>query len=324
MGACVSTEAAFITALRAIATSPAARGLADDAAVLEIGGSRLVLTMDAIVEGVHFLADDPPETVAWKLVATNVSDLAAKGALPCGCLLTYPLAGDDTWDAAFLRGLDDACRHFAIPLLGGDTVRQPSGSTRSLALVALGEPDHGVVAPSRSTAHPGDKLWVSAAIGDAGLGLALLQGQRRAGRTSHDALARAYRQPQPDALLGMALAPHVSAMMDVSDGLMIDMQRLAAASKVAAVLELDRVPLSQAFVRTAGEDLQARLFAATAGDDYCLLLAAPPSSEGSLHLAAAERGAALHCVGRIMDGRGLSVLHYGEPIALPDRLGYEH
>jgi thiamine-monophosphate kinase len=139
----MNTEAAFIDALRAIATSSAARGLSDDAAVLEIGGSRLVLTMDAIVEGVHFLSDDPPETIAWKLVAVNVSDLAAKGAAPRGCLLSYALAQDDAWDSAFLRGLSEASEVFGIPLLGGDTVRQPAGSPRSFSLVALGEPVAG-------------------------------------------------------------------------------------------------------------------------------------------------------------------------------------
>jgi len=320
----VSTEANFITALRAIATSPAARGLADDAAVLDIGSSRLVLTMDAIVEGVHFLGDDPPETVAWKLVATNVSDLTAKGARPRGCLLTYPLTGDDAWDAAFLCGLDEACSHFAIPLLGGDTVHQPSGSPRNLSLTALGEPHQDVAVPSRNGAGPGDRLWVSAAIGDAGLGLALLKGELRTDHVSHDALVAAYRRPQPDPELGLALAPYVSAMMDVSDGLMIDTQRLATASEVAAVIELDQVPLSRAFLMTAGGDLGARLFAAAAGDDYCLLLAAPASSQSAILAAAAMCKASLYPIGRIMEGQGLSLLYDGEAITLPARLGFEH
>lgn len=320
----MSTEATFIAALRAIATSPAARGLADDAAVLDFGGSRLVLTMDAIVEGVHFLSQDPPASVAWKLVATNASDLAAKGAVPRGCLLTYPLAADEAWDAAFLVGLESACREFSIPLLGGDTVRQPSGSARSFALVALGEPVAGTCVPSRSGARPGDMLWVSSTIGDAGLGLALLREERRADRQSRDELIACYRQPRPNLGLGVALAPYVSAMMDVSDGLLIDVQRLAAASGVAAVIDLDRVPLSQAYVRAAGDDSEARLFAASAGDDYCLLLSAPAADEGSLRQAAARQEATLHPVGRIMGGRGLSLMYAGEPIPLPGRIGFEH
>lgn len=320
----MSSEAAFITALRAIATSPAARGLADDVALIDLGGSRLVLTMDAIIESVHFLPQDPPETVAWKLVATNVSDLSAKGAVPRGCLLTYPLAADEQWDAAFLSGLDEACRTFAIPLLGGDTVSQPADSARSFALVALGEPMAGVAVPSRGGAQAGDMLWVSAPIGDAGLGLAVLRGEYQPDRESREALVAAYRCPLPDVALGIALAPHVHAMMDVSDGLLIDAQRLAAASRLGAVLELDRVPLSRAYVATMGDGIEERLFAASAGDDYCLLFAAPVEAETHLRKAARSCQALLHPVGRIMGGRGLAVLFDGEPVALPSRLGFEH
>jgi thiamine-monophosphate kinase len=320
----VSSEAAFIAALRAIATSPAARGLADDAAVLELGSSRLVLTMDAIVEGVHFLPDDPADTVAWKLVATNVSDLSAKGATPRGCLLTYPLAADESWDAEFLRGLEEACRTFAIPLLGGDTVRQPGGSPRSFSLVALGEPAVGAAVPSRCSARAGDVLWVTAPIGDAGLGLAVLRGERQTDRESREALIAAYRCPRPNVPLGVALAPCVTAMMDLSDGLLIDAQRLAAASEVGAVLELDRVPLSRAYVQTVGEGCDERLFAAAAGDDYCLLFTAPPGAEAQLRNAALACRAAVYPIGRIMGGRGLTVLFDGEPVELPPRLGFEH
>lgn len=320
----MSTEASFITALRAIATSPAARGLADDAAVLDFGGSRLVLTMDAIVEGVHFLSDDPPETIAWKLVATNVSDLAAKGAMPRGCLLTYPLAGDETWDAAFLEGLRKACARFAIPLLGGDTVRQPAGSARSFALVALGEPAAGVAVPSRDGAKPGDLLWVSTTLGDAGLGLAVLQGGRSIDGVDREALVSAYRSPIPNPALGVALAPYVSAMMDVSDGLLIDTQRLAVASGVATVIDLDRVPLSPAYTRAAGIELENKLLAVTAGDDYCLLLAAPAEATPALLQEATSCGASLHHVGHIVEGGGLTVLSGGSEIPIPARLGFEH
>jgi thiamine-monophosphate kinase len=320
----MTSEAAFIAALRAIATTPAARGLADDAAVLEIGGARLVLTMDAIVEGVHFLPEDPAESVAWKLVATNVSDLAAKGARPCGCLLTYPLTSDEAWNDAFVRGLDKACTAFAIPLLGGDTVRQPEGSARSFTLVALGQvPADGIV-PSRSGARAGDLLWVSGTIGDAGLGLALLRKTLAALPAHAEALTGRYRYPNPQPDLGEALARHVGAMMDISDGLLIDTFRLAQASGVAAVIELDRIPLSQAFVETCGEGEEARRMAASAGDDYCLLFAAPQDCERLLQDAALSAGCAIHQIGRIAGGLGLGLLYGGEAVALPERLGFEH
>src|SRR5688572_14474887 len=124
--------------MRGIATDPAARGLADDAAVLEVGGTTLVLTHDMIVEGVHFLSDDPPGDVAWKLVAVNLSDLAAKGARPVGALLGYSL-GEDKWDRAFAAGLESVLGAFGLALLGGDTVSVPTGAPRAFGLTAIGE-----------------------------------------------------------------------------------------------------------------------------------------------------------------------------------------
>jgi thiamine-monophosphate kinase len=320
----VTSEAAFIAALREIATAPGARGLMDDAAVLDIGGARLVLTMDAIVEGVHFLASDPPDSVAWKLVAMNVSDLCAKGARPRGCLLAYPLTADEAWNEQFLHGLKEACTAFAIPLLGGDTVRQPAGSARSFSLVALGEARTGVAVPDRGGARPGDIIWVTGPIGDAGVGLRLLLGEARARSRNYDLLVNRYRRPAPQPDLGVALAVHASAMMDVSDGLLIDISRLAAASGIAAVIELDRVPLSQAFVETCGDGLAERRAAATAGDDYCLLVTAPAEAEAAMQAGARNAGGAIYRVGHIMSGRGLVLLHDGEPVPLPDRLGFEH
>src|SRR3546814_19302882 len=115
----MTSESAFIDMLRALATDPAARGLADDAAVLEVGGAQLVITSDTIVAGVHFLADDPPEDIGWKLAAVNLSDLAAKGARPLACLMNYALQGDAAWDTAFLAGLAEALQTPAIPHIGG-------------------------------------------------------------------------------------------------------------------------------------------------------------------------------------------------------------
>ena len=202
----MNAESAHIEALRALAASPAARGLADDAAVLDFGNDALVLTLDTVVEGVHFLPDDPPGDVAWKLVAVNVSDLAAKGADPVGCLYSHAL-GEDMWDTAFLAGLAEACAHFAIPLLGGDTVRMPRNAPRSFSLTALGRGPKGRPAPARGDAQPGDRLWVSGTIGDAGLGLAILTGARTAATGCAQVLARRYRRPEPSPA-NMAASPN--------------------------------------------------------------------------------------------------------------------
>jgi thiamine-monophosphate kinase len=280
------TESKFIDALRGLA-GEGARGLLDDAAVL----GDLVFTHDMIVEGVHFLADDPPEDVAWKLAAVNLSDLAAKGAEAVGCLLGYPL-GDEAWNARFVAGLADVLRAYAMPLLGGDTVRVHG--PRSFGLTAIGRSAH---APSRTGARAGDGLYVTGVIGRAGVGLQSL----RDGRDGPE--VEAYRRPRPRLAEGRALAPLVHAMMDVSDGLLIDAARMAEASGRAVTIDLDSVPV-------CGEVMAA----VTAGDDYELLFAAP---DGPMPVPAT-------LIGRFAEGSGLTLLRSGSPIALPDRLGWEH
>lgn len=287
----MSGEAGFHARLRALATDPAARGLMDDAALL----GDLVLTTDTMVEGVHYLASDPAESVGWRLAAVNLSDLAAKGATPVGCLLNYALSGDAAWDAAFLEGLSDALTRYAMPLLGGDTV---SGA-RSHSLTAIGRAANP---PSRSGAQAGDALWVTGTIGDAGAGLAIARGAEGPAE-----LLERYRKPIPRLAEGIALAPHVHAMMDVSDGLLLDASRMAAASGVAVAIELARLPLPP--------HLTDPLAAATAGDDYELLFAAPAGFTPPVPAT---------LIGHFAAGTGLSLSHRGEPVALPPTLGWLH
>jgi thiamine-monophosphate kinase len=298
-------EADFIARLRAIATHPAARGLADDAAVL----GDLVLTHDMIVEGVHYLPTDPPADVAWKLLAVNLSDLAAKGAEPEGVLLGYPL-GEAAWDAAFADGLSEALAHFGVPLLGGDTVSAPRGAPRMIGLTALGRSPY---APDRRGAQAGDDLWLIGAIGEAGAGLAIAQGAHGPAE-----LLAAYRRPMPLLAEGRRLAPQVHAMADVSDGLLIDAARIAAASGLAVSIDLGAVPRSAALTAFAGDDRAARLAGVTAGDDYALICAAPPQAADTISEIGAIR------VGRFDAGAGLSVHDRDGDVPLPDRLGYEH
>lgn len=303
----MNPELSFIAQLRRIATHPAARGLLDDAAVLEVGGTKLVLTHDMLVEGVHFLPDDPPETVAWKLVAVNLSDIAAKGATPIAALTAHTLIGDAEWDRGFVAGLAKALDLFGVALIGGDTV---SARERSIGLTMIGEASGPV--PSRSGAHVGDALFVTGSIGNAGLGLAIARGIRN----GSDALLAAYRTPSPQLAAGTALASTVSAMMDISDGLLIDALRLADASGVAAMIDLDAVPLSSEARECGGEDRTARLFAATAGDDYQLLftsaLPLPP----------------LPCpvsrIGQMVRGSGIHLHDREGAVPLPLELGWLH
>jgi thiamine-monophosphate kinase len=309
------SEHDFIASLRALAAHPAARGLLDDAAVLPFGGSQLVLTHDMIVEGVHFRASDPPEDVAWKLVAVNLSDLAAKGAVPIGMLVGYTLSGAPDWDAAFARGLQLVVQAFDIALLGGDTVALPKGTPRCLGLTAIGR-SVGTV-PARSGACVGDTLWVSGTIGDGGAGLRAARGELN----SPDLLQR-YRRPYPRLQAGQALAPLVSAMMDVSDGLLIDAGRLAEASGSQIRMDLDRVPLSEAYRAACGSDLDHRLSAATAGDDYELLFTA--CDDAAIRAVSEQIALPLTAIGKVRAGAGLDLRFRNDRIEYPGPLGWEH
>jgi thiamine-monophosphate kinase len=313
----MTTESDLIASLRRFATDPAARGLLDDAAVVEVGGERLVFTHDMLVEGVHFLPADPPEDVAWKLLAVNLSDLAGKGARPLAVLLGYSLAGAGEWDERFTEGLGRALRAFDIALLGGDTVSVPAGAPRSLGMTAIGTADS--VVPSRSGAASGDILWLTGTIGDAGAGLAIARG-----REGPATLLERYRSPMPRLEAGQRLAPLVTAMMDVSDGLLLDARRMAQASQVVAVIELDRLPLSDAYLDFAGEDREARLAAATAGDDYELLFTASHERAAEILSLSDAIGLPISRIGAIQAGSGLSLTDAGQDVPLPGRLGFEH
>src|SRR5690242_11952791 len=198
-------EREVIERLRRIATSPAARGLLDDVAVLD----GLVITHDSIAEGIHFLSGDPPASVGWKLVAVNLSDLAAKGAAPRGALLSLTIAGDGEWEEKFLTGVEAACESYALPLIGGDTIALPGGAPRVLGMTAIGLA--GPHVPDRASGLPGDLLWVIGMLGDSAAGL----DQLRADPKAASPLVDIYRRPIPQLGAGQQLAPHAHAMMDV-------------------------------------------------------------------------------------------------------------
>lgn len=266
-----------------------ALGLTDDAALLTPPPGRdLVLSADAMVAGVHFLPGDPADLVARKLLRVNLSDLAAKGAVPLGYLLTLsaPRETPDSWFAAFAAGLAEDQRAFGVALLGGDTT-STSGPV-SLSLTIIGHVAPGAMV-RRDGARPGDGVWVTGTIGDGALGLAAAQG--RLSDPSGFLLDR-YRLPRPR--VGLAIAGVASAGMDVSDGLVQDLGHICRASGVAAAIEAERVPLSEA-ARAAGPDwLETCL---TSGDDYELLLAAPPEREGALRAEAARAGVPVTRIG---------------------------
>lgn len=306
-------EVEVIERLRRIATAPEARGLLDDVAVLD----GLVITHDSIAEGVHFLSTDPPASVGWKLVAVNLSDLAAKGAAPAGALLSLTLSGDGSWESEFLTGVEHACESYELPLIGGDTIALPEGAPRVLGLTAIGRAGHQV--PDRSSGRHGDSLWIVGTLGDSAAGLAQLRDDARA----TGPLVDIYRRPIPQLGAGQVVAPLAHAMMDISDGLLLDASRMAAASGCTATIDLDALPLSSAFIAEWGSDPKARMFAAAAGDDYALLAALP--SELDPATLSLPQGTRITRVGTLVAGEPpLSLTSGGAPVALPEKLGFEH
>lgn len=259
-----------------------AHGLLDDAATLSIGGETLVLTHDAIAEGVHYRAGTDPADVAWKLVAVNLSDLAAKGAEPIGVLIGATLVEDSE---RFVEGLREVLETYGVPLLGGDTI---STSPAIFGCTAIGR---ATAVPQRTGARPGDALWVTGRIGAAMRDFA--QG------------GPAYLRPRPRLSEGRALAPHVHAMMDVSDGLLLDASRMADASNCTAELTLDAIPFA-----TGVED---RMAAAGWGDDYELLFAAAPDFKPPVPATRIGAFTARGTAPLLLDG-----------VAPPGKLGYEH
>jgi len=273
---------------------PAALDLADDAALLvPPPGRELVLTVDTMVAGVHFLPDDPPDLVARKLLRVNLSDLAAKGATPLGYLLALsaPRATPEPWFAAFAAGLAQDQAAFGIALLGGDTTSTPG--PLSLSLTAIGH-----VAPGgmirRAGARDGDAIYVTGTIGDGALGLRAARGELV---DPTGALVDRYRLPRPR--LGLLRPGLVAAAMDISDGLIQDLGHLCRAAGLGAEIEAARIPLSPAARAAGPEWLETCLIG---GDDYELLLAVPPEAKAALVAAARERHIPLARIGRFRAG----------------------
>ncbi len=313
---------------RPLAGDPGAFDLTDDAAILRSSADDLVVTTDAIVEGVHFLDDDPPDTIARKALRVNLSDLAAKGAAPAGFVLTLALRrADADWLAPFARALGEDAASFRCPLLGGDTV-----STKGPLMISITA--FGRVLPGRMVrragAEPGDHVVVTGTIGDATLGLDILTGGAAAAALSHhdaarDGLIARYRVPEPRCPLANAVRDHASAAMDISDGLAGDLIKLCASSEVSATIDVSLVPLSDAarIVHAAGAADIERLLAG--GDDYELLCTIPDARIDGFFRDAAGAGIAVTRIGTIEAGPAPPrfVDGHGTPIALR-RFSYGH
>lgn len=302
----VSGEDALIARyFKPLATDPGAFNLVDDAAILKASGEDVVVKTDAIVEGVHFLPDDPPDTVARKALRVNLSDLAAKGAAPAGFVLTLALrSADDAWLRPFARALGEDAREFGCPLLGGDTVSTPGPVMISIAALGRIAPGRMV---HRSGAKAGDRVWVTGTIGDASLGLHILKGDAVGRALAGEAAAQQmliarYRVPQPRNALAMAVRDYASAAMDVSDGLAGDFAKLCTASGVSATIDLPSVPLSSAAAGLVGRGIVTIEALVSAGDDYEILCTIPEARCAAFAERARQAGVAVAQIGTIVAG----------------------
>lgn len=280
-------------------------GLKDDAALIRPeAGTELVVSVDTVVAGVHFFADDPPSSIAAKALGVNLSDLAAKGAAPVGFVLALALPADWTvaWLEQFASGLgtvaDDAC----CPLLGGDTVRTTGPLT--LTITVFGSVPRGGMVP-RTGAQVGDRLFASGTIGDSALGLLVRRGDASAQMLSERdkaSLVDRYRIPRPRLALGASLRAHAHAAMDVSDGLVGDVAKMLKASGVSGVLDLRLVPLSPS--ARACVDLEPAMFATamTGGDDYEILASVAVSASADFEAAAKLANVTVTAIGEVTAG----------------------
>ncbi|MBV9460935.1 MAG: thiamine-phosphate kinase [Bradyrhizobium sp.] len=290
-----------------LATDAGAFALDDDAAVLKAHGEDIVVTTDAIVEGVHFLPDDPPDTIARKALRVNLSDVAAKGARPAGFVLTLALRSvDEAWLAAFADGLGEDAKSFGCPLLGGDTVSTPGPLT--ISITVFGRLPEGKIV-HRSGAQPGDRVMVTGTIGDAALGLDILAGGPVATAlvgdpTAKELLVSRYRVPQPRNDLADAVRAHASASMDVSDGLAGDLTKLCAASGVSADIDTPLVPMSVAAAGLLGRGVVGLDRLIAGGDDYEIMCTVPPAQLADFMQAAGAAGVAVTEIGAIVAGSG--------------------
>jgi thiamine-monophosphate kinase len=310
---------------RPLATDPGAFDLTDDAGILRSSGDELVITTDAIVEGVHFLPDDPPDIIARKALRVNLSDLAAKGAVPAGFVLTLALrAADDPWLTAFARGLGEDATEFGCPLLGGDTVSTPG--PLMISITAFGRVPAGRMV-RRNGAKAGDRVMASGTIGDAALGLDLLKGGAAPalGGDERAMLIGRYRVPQPRVALAQAVRDHASAAMDVSDGLAGDLAKLCAASGVSAAIDAQSIPLSgpaRTLLSSGAVGIESIV---AGGDDYEILCTVSENRFEAFAQAATLAGVPVTSIGTII--AGLAVPRFidgqGGEIAL-SRRSYSH
>ncbi len=292
-------------------------GIGDDCALLSTTPhTELAISVDTLVEGVHFLTEIDPEHLAWRLIASSVSDLAAMGASPKWLTLACTLnAPSHQWLSAFSNGLAKACHTYSLALIGGDTT---SGKQQVFTAQVHGEVPLGM-ALKRSGAKIGDAIVVSGTLGDSRAGLALLTAELKG---ESDYLLGRYYRPTARLALGESLRGIANAAIDVSDGLLADLNHLLNASSVGAEIRVDALPLSSAIREVAPES--AEHWALTGGEDFELCFTLPKHRVPELQPISERLDIPLTVVGEITHQQGITLLKSGQPMALPASLGFNH
>lgn len=295
-------------------------GIGDDCALLDIpAGQQLAVTVDTLVEGVHFLTDSSPSDLGWKAIAVSLSDLAAIGAEPAWLSLALTiLKSESSWLESFSVGLFECADYYGLQLIGGDTSRGPlSVTVQAMGLVPPG------AALQRSSAKPGDLICVTGHLGDAGMGLEIATGRREVQQVAQkDYLLKRFNRPVPRVSAGIAMRHIASAAIDLSDGLAGDLPHILTASGVGATINLDKLPLSTALVAQCNSE-DAIHYAITSGDDYELCFTVAEEKLDTLTKALKSSGNDYTVIGRITGG---SCLRYTQHDKVYDKdfTGYTH
>ncbi|MEM9330176.1 MAG: thiamine-phosphate kinase [Pseudomonadota bacterium] len=306
-------------------TGTGSYGLKDDAAQVSTSkGCALVVTQDAIAEGIHFFSQDPPEMIAKKALRVNLSDLAAKGAKPNSFSIALGLGQrwDEDWIARFAKGLKEDCDSFDIALTGGDTFK--SGGGIVISITALGEVPEGEYV-SRLGAKAGDVLFVTGTIGDGALGLQTRQGIDLSVSRDHcQVLTERYLLPNPRLQFAECIREFASASMDVSDGLVGDLQKLCSASQVSCEIKLAQIPFSKAASAVFSIDSKYVEMALTGGDDYEILFTVPSERVQAANAAFAKMAFPVTRIGSMNSGAGVRVIDKDGSMLKFRKFSYDH
>ncbi|MDN4503239.1 thiamine-phosphate kinase [Alteromonadaceae bacterium BrNp21-10] len=295
-------------------------GIGDDCAVGKVAkGQNIAITTDTLVKGVHYPHDTSARAIAHKAVAVNLSDLAAMGAEPAWISLSLAMPeSDPAWLEEFSLGLQEISEYYSIQLIGGDTVQGPL----TVTITAQGFIPEGQ-ALTRSDAKPGDALYVTGTIGDAGLGLDVVQNKLRIPVQFHETICDRLNYPTPRVLVGTMLRRVASACIDISDGLLADLQHILDASSCGALINIDKLPLSQAMLESV--DAEASLnYGLTAGDDYELLFCVPEDKIANMERALLNANTAFTCIGQMTGQAGKLEMQFNKQPFVFSGKGFEH